>query len=57
MAVAGLSFHAPGRNRAIMCAEVRAKAEEVIWPCRRPGPAVDFPFLPALLMAADRRKR
>ena len=40
-----------------MCAEVRAKGEGMKWPCRRPDPAVDFPFLPALLMAADRRKR
>ena len=29
-----------------MYAEVRAKVEEVKWPCRRPGPAVDFPICP-----------
>ena len=41
-----------------MCAEVRARAEGDDMALPLLGtPTVDFPFLPALLMAADRRKR
>ena len=39
-------FSCAGQELCYHVCRGSGEGEEVIWPCRRPGPAVDFPICP-----------